>query len=77
LKFSSILEGILLIALQAAAVAFGLFIVMPRMLSQEACRVLKPGWIFAVGLLGTLAFYGYLCVTQVPQVLLEILGLAG
>jgi len=77
LKISSILEGILLIALQAAAVAFGLFVVMPRMLSKEAGRVLRPGWVFAVGLLGTLVFYGYLCVTQVPQVLLEILGLAG
>ncbi len=76
LKISSILEGVLLIALQAAAVAFGLFVVMPRMLSNEAYRVLKPGWIFAVGLLGTLLFYGYLCITQVPQVLLEILGLA-
>lgn len=76
LKVASILEGILLIALQAAAVAFGLFIVMPRMLSKEAYSVLKPGWIFAVGLLGTLAFYGYLCVTQVPQVLLDILRTA-
>ncbi len=77
LKISSTLEGILLIALQAAAVAFGLFVVMPRMLSKEAYGVLKPGWIFAAGLLGTLVFYGYLCVTQVPQVLLEILGRTG
>ncbi len=77
LKISSILEGVLLIALQAAAVAFGLFFVMPRMLSKEAYGVLKPGWIFAAGLLGTLAFYGYLCVTQVPQVLLEIVGITG
>lgn len=76
LMIASILEGILLIALQAAAVAFGLFIVMPRMLSKEAYGVLKPGWIFAAGLLGTFAFYGYLCVTQVPQVLLEILRAA-
>lgn len=75
LKISSILEGVLLIALQAAAVAFGLFFVMPKMLSKEAYSVLRPGWIFAAGLLGTLAFYGYLCVTQVPQVLLEILGI--
>ncbi len=76
LKVASILEGILLIALQAAAVAFGLFIVMPRMLSKEAYEVLRPGWIFAAGLLGTFAFYGYLCVTQVPQVLLDIFRMA-
>lgn len=74
-KVSSILEGILLIALQAAAVGIGLFFIMPRMLSKEAAGVLKPGWIFAAGLFGTFVFYGYLCITQVPQVLLEILGL--
>ena len=73
LKIASILEGILLIALQAAAVGIGLYVIMPRMLSKEAYDVLKPSWIFAVGLLGTLAFYGYLCITQVPQALLEIL----
>ena len=67
LKVASILEGILLIALQAAAVGIGLFFIMPRMLSPEAYRVLRPGWIFAIGLLGTLIFYGYLCVTQVPR----------
>jgi hypothetical protein len=77
LKVSSILEGVLLIALQAAAVGIGLFFVMPKMLSKEAYGVLKPGWIFAAGLLGTLIFYGYLCVTQVPRALLEILGITG
>jgi Mn2+/Fe2+ NRAMP family transporter len=77
LKLSSILEGVLLIALQAAAVGIGLFFVMPKMLSKEAYGVLKPGWIFAAGLLGTLIFYGYLCVTQVPRALLEILGITG
>ncbi len=72
LKVSSILEGVLLIALQAAAVAIGLYFIMPKMLSKEAYGVLRPGWVFAVGLLGTLIFYGYLCITQVPQALLEI-----
>lgn len=75
LTISSIIEGVLLIALQAAAVGIGLFFIMPKMLSKEAYGVLKPGWIFAAGLLGTFAFYGYLCVTQVPKVLLEILGI--
>jgi Mn2+/Fe2+ NRAMP family transporter len=74
LKVSSILEGVLLIALQAACVGFGLYWVLPKMLSKEAYAVLKPGWVFAVGLLGTFAFYGYLCVTQIPRALLEIVG---
>jgi hypothetical protein len=75
LAVSSILEGVLLIALQAAAVGIGLFVVMPKMLSKEAYSVLRPGWIFAAGLLGTLVFYGYLCVTHVPGVLLELFGM--
>jgi Mn2+/Fe2+ NRAMP family transporter len=77
LKVSAILEGIVLIALQATAVGIGLFFIMPKMLSKEAYGVLKPGWIFAAGLLGTLVFYGYLCITQVPRALLEILGITG
>ncbi len=73
LKLSSILEGVLLIALQAACVGVGLYVVMPKMLSKQAYAVLKPSWIFAVGLVATFAFFGYLCVTQIPTALLEIL----
>ena len=73
LKVSAILEGVLLIALQAACVLIGLYFVMPKMLSKEAYAVLKPGWVFAAGLLGTLAFFGYLCVTQIPTALFDIL----
>jgi hypothetical protein len=74
LKISSILEGVLLIALQAACAGIGLYWVLPKLLSKEAYAVLKPGRVFAVGLLGTFAFYGYLCVTQIPRMLLAIFG---
>ncbi len=73
LKISAILEGVLLIALQAVCVAIGLYFIMPKMLSKEAYAILKPGRIFAVGLLATFGFFGYLCVTQIPKALLEIL----
>ena len=74
LKVSSILEGVLLIALQAACVGIGLYFVMPKMLSKEAYAVLKPSRIFAAGLLATFAFFGYLCVTQIPPALRDILS---
>lgn len=69
LKISSILEGVLLIALQAACVGIGLYFVMPKMLSKEACEVLRPGWVFAVGLLGTFLFFGYLCVAPLLEII--------
>jgi len=73
LTMSSVIEGVLLIALQAACVGIGLYVIMPQMLSKEARAVLKPSPIFAVGLLATFGFFGYLCVTQIPKALLEIL----
>ncbi|MFH1718561.1 MAG: Nramp family divalent metal transporter [Planctomycetota bacterium] len=77
LKVSSILEGVLLIAFQAVWVGVGLYVVMPKMLSKEAYEVLRPSWLFGVGLLGTFIFFGYLCVTQIPAVLAQLLGGSG
>ena len=69
LKVSSILEGVLLIALQAACVAVALYFVMPKLLSKEAYLVLKPSKIFAVGLLCTFLFFGYLCVAPLLEII--------
>jgi Mn2+/Fe2+ NRAMP family transporter len=69
LKLSSILEGVLLTALQAIWVAVGLFVIMPKMLSEEAYAILRPSKVFAVGLLVTFIFFGYICVTQIPVTL--------
>ncbi|MHC4629044.1 MAG: hypothetical protein ACYTDV_18855, partial [Planctomycetota bacterium] len=74
LKLSSILEGLLLTALQAILVAIGLFVVMPKMLSKDACEVLRPHWVFAAGLLVTSAFFGYVCVVHIPKTLAQLLG---
>jgi hypothetical protein len=69
LTLSSILEGVLLTALQAIWVAVGLFIVMPKLLSEDAYAVLRPSKIFAVGLIITFIVFGYICVTRVPVTL--------
>lgn len=68
-KISAILDGLLLTPFQAIWVLIGLYVVMPRLLSKEAATVLKPHWIFAVGLLLAFLVFGYFCVFQIPFVL--------
>ena len=67
-KISAILDGLLLTPFQALWVLFGLYFVMPKMLSKDAKGILKPHWIFGAGL--TLAFlvFSYFCVFQMPFV---------
>ena len=68
-KVSAIFEGLLLTPLQAILVAIGLFIVMPKLLSKEAAKVLKPSWLFAVGLIIAFVVFGYFCIFQIPSAL--------
>ena len=68
-QFAALLDGLLLTPLQAILVAVGLFVVMPKLLSAEAARVLKPNWIFAVGLVIAFLVFGYFCVVQMPSAL--------
>jgi len=72
LKLSSVLEGVLLTGLQAVLVAVGLFVVMPKILSKEAYEVLRPSSIFAVGLIITAVFFGYVCVVYIPVTLMQL-----
>ena len=73
-KVSSIVEGVLLTALQAIWVAVGLFWIMPRLLSRQAYEVLKPSPVFGLGLLATFCVFGYICATRIPSVLAGLLS---
>jgi hypothetical protein len=68
-KISAILDGLLLTPFQALWVLAGLYIVLPKMLSKDAQRILRPHWIFAVGLIVAFLVFGYFCVFQIPFVL--------
>ena len=68
---AALIDGLLLTPLQAILVAVGLFLVMPKLLSSEAARVLKPSRIFAVGLIIAFLVFGYFCVVQMPSVLFQ------
>ncbi len=68
---SAILDGLLLTPLQAIWVAMGLFVVLPKLLSKEAFKILKPSWIFAVILIVAFLVFGYFCIFQIPAVLFQ------
>jgi len=65
-KLSAVLDGLILTPLQAVWVAVGLFVVMPKILSREAFEILRPNWIFLVGLIAAFLVFGYFCVFQIP-----------
>ncbi|MFP4620518.1 MAG: Nramp family divalent metal transporter [Bacteroidales bacterium] len=68
-KTGAILDGLLLTPLQALFVGIGLYFVMPKLLSKEAQPILKPHWIFAVGLIIAFLVFGYFCAFQIPFIL--------
>jgi hypothetical protein len=70
-KLGAILDGLLLTPLQALWVGVGLYVVLPRVLSKEAYRVLKPHWIFAAILAIAFLVFGYFCIFQIPLLLRE------
>jgi Mn2+/Fe2+ NRAMP family transporter len=71
IKGGSILDGLLLTPLQAICVAVGLFYVLPRILSPEASRILKPNLIFLIGLAAAAVFIIVVCLCyfQFPAVM--------
>jgi len=72
-RFAALLDGILLTSLQAICVAAGLFIVMPKVLSAEAWKVLKPSRVIAVGLFVAFAVFTYFCIFQMPASIVNLL----
>jgi len=73
-KTGAIFDGLLLVPIQALAVAWGLFVVQRRLLSAEAWAVLRPRWYHAAGLVLAFAVFAYFCVFQVPTVVHQLLG---
>lgn len=68
-QFAALLDGLLLTPLQALCVAAGLFLVLPRLLSEDAIPILRPHPVFAVGLAIAFLVFAYFCVVQLPVVL--------
>jgi Mn2+/Fe2+ NRAMP family transporter len=67
-KIGAILDGLLLTPLQALWVGIGLYFVLPKLYNQESYHVIRPHWIFAVGLIIAFFVFGYFCIFQIPYV---------
>lgn len=67
-QVGAILDGLLLTPLQAVWIIIGLYVVMPRMFNREAAAILRPHWIFALGLAIAFLVFGYFCVFQIPYI---------
>ncbi len=65
-KLGALLDGLLLNPLQALIIAWALYRLMPRMLSPEAARILRPGPLFAVGLVLSALVFGYFTIAKLP-----------
>jgi hypothetical protein len=68
-QFAALMDGLLLTPMQAILVGVGLFLVMPKLLSDEGRRVLRPSPVIAVGLIIAFLVFGYFCIVQMPSVL--------
>jgi Mn2+/Fe2+ NRAMP family transporter len=69
IQISAILDGLLLTPLQAILVSVGLYFVMPKFYDKEVWEILKPHWVFAVGLIIAFIVFGYFCIFQIPYIL--------
>ena len=69
IQISAVLDGLLLTPLQAILVAVGLYFIMPKLYNREAWEILKPHWIFAVGLVIAFLVFGYFCIFQIPFII--------
>ncbi len=69
IKISAVFEGLLLAPFQAFAVLFGLVWILPRLLSKEAWKILKPHWIIVGGLILAGFVFGYFCIFKTVELL--------
>lgn len=68
-KMGAIFDGLLLTPLQALWVAIGLFVVMPKLFSEEVYKVIKAPWVIGVLLIISFMVFGYFMVFQIPFIL--------
>ncbi len=68
-KTGAILDGLLLTPLQAILIMVGLYFILPKLYNQSAWKIIKPSWIFALGLVLAFLIFGYFCIFQVPRII--------
>ena len=68
-QLGAVLDGLLLTPLQALWVGVGIYLVLPKLFNREAREVIRPHWIFGLGLLVAFLVFGYFCLFQIPKTL--------
>ena len=68
-KVSAVLDGLLLTPLQALAVGWVLYRVMPGMFAADVRRMLRPHPVLAVGLALAFVVFGYVCLFKIGEYL--------
>jgi len=68
-KLGAVLDGLLLTPLQALWIAIALYVVMPKLFRDEVGRVLRPSWLFGLGLTIAFLVFSYFCIFQIPFIL--------
>lgn len=65
-KIGALMDGLMLTPLQALCVGIGLYFVMPKLFAEPVSKIIRPHWIFGLGL--TIAFFVFLyfCIFQIP-----------
>ncbi len=66
-QLGAVLDGLLLTPLQAIWVGIGLYFVLPRLYNEETRDIVRPHWIFGVGLFIAFLVFGYFCIFQLPR----------
>ena len=68
-QMSAVLDGLILTPLQAIWIAVGLYIVLPKMYQPDVAKILRPHWIYLIGLIVAFIVFGYFCIFQIPKIL--------
>ena len=67
IKFSAVVDGLLFTPFQSILILFAIYFIQPKLFQPDVAKMLKPHWIFAVGLVVAFLFFGYFCVYQIPN----------
>jgi Mn2+/Fe2+ NRAMP family transporter len=68
-KIASIWDGLLLIPLGSAVLCYGLFRILPKMLSAEAKPILKPSYLLAIALIISTIVFSIFTIMLLPSII--------
>jgi Mn2+/Fe2+ NRAMP family transporter len=74
IRFAAMIDGLVLTPIQALLLIWVHYVTLPRMLSPEAAKTLKPHPAIGIGLALSVLVFGYICLFQVPRELFRLIA---